>query len=173
MATGDGGAQSEPQSNSGTLFPASVLLPDVGERPNQLSCSVFPQRQYGKKTVVKRSFQQQWFQNVTNDIVFCHTCVKAVQFKRLSSPGSADMAFISRGYCNWKGAVGNSGAFCKHESSRFHKEAFQVMYPHKGCGRTYIIQPRQAKGGKQKILAENSTEHTILGKTRATTSWRW
>jgi len=89
----DGGVQSEPQSNSGTLFPASVLLPDIGERPNQPSCSgVFPQRQYGKKTVVKRSFQQQWFQkwhwlhyDVTNDVVFCHTCVKAVQLKRLSS----------------------------------------------------------------------------------------
>ena len=103
--------------------------------PNQPTRWAFPQCQFGKKTVVKHSFQQQWFQkwrwlhyDVTNDIVFCHTCVKAVHLKRLSSTGSVDFAFISRGYSNWKDAAGNTDTFYKHESSSCHKEAVQVMY---------------------------------------------
>ena len=58
-----------------------------------------------------------------------YTCVKAVQHKDLSSFGSAELAFVSCGYANWQDAAGNTGAFCKHESSSCHKEAFQVMFP--------------------------------------------
>jgi len=43
--------------------------------------------------------------------------VTHVQLKKLSSSGSGDLAFISRGCSNWKDAAGNKGVFCKHEDA--------------------------------------------------------
>ena len=55
--------------------------------------------------------------------VFCFTCVSAFMQKKLRS-ATADMAFISRGYQNWKDAT---AAFRKHESSSCHKQAVEQM----------------------------------------------
>jgi len=106
------------------------------EMPNQHTRWVFLQRSFGKKTVVKRSFHQQWFlkwwwlhYDVTNDVVFCHRCVKAVHLKRLSSTESVDLAFIS---LNWKDAAGNTDLFASGTglAATTKSRAVQVMYIH-------------------------------------------
>ena len=112
-----------------TTLPSN--LPDVGEKPNQPKRFTFPKCKYGKKAIVKRTFQRQWFHNwswihyyETNDVAFCHTCVKAIESNKLKNVSSnGDLAFIHRGYANWKDASGKTGAFCKHESSSLHKQA--------------------------------------------------
>ena len=111
-------------------------LPDVGEKPNQPSRFPFPKREFGKKTIVKRAFQQQWFHHwpwihydEVNDVAFCHTCVTAVRSKKLKNvSNNGNLTFIHRGYANWKDASGKTGAFCKHESSSLHKQAVEVIY---------------------------------------------
>ena len=65
------------------------------------------------------------------DVPFCHTCVTAVRSKKLKNVSSnGDLAFIHRGYANWKDAYasGKTGAFYKHESSSVHKQAVEVIY---------------------------------------------
>ena len=37
----------------------SESLPNVGEKPNQSKRFLLPKREYGRKTIVKRAFQQQ------------------------------------------------------------------------------------------------------------------
>ncbi len=37
------------------------------------------------------------------------------------------MAFVSKGYCNWKDATGVKGAFNKHEKSGTHKLAIEYL----------------------------------------------
>lgn len=121
-------------SYSVTTFESASSLPTVGEKPNQPKRFSFPKREYGKKTIVKCAFQQQWFQHwpwihydEVNDVAFCHTCVAAVRSKKLKNV-SNDLTFIHRGYANWKDASGKTGAFCKHESSSLHKQAVEVIY---------------------------------------------
>ena len=96
----------------------------------------FQKHDYGKITIVKHTFQQQWFHDwpwihydEVKDVAFCHTCVTAVRSKKLKNvPSSGDLAFIHRGYANWKDASGKTGAFCKHESSSLHKQAIEAIY---------------------------------------------
>ena len=52
--------------------------------------------------------------------------MKAVRSKKLKNV--CNLTFIHRGYANWKDASGKTGAFCKHESSSFHKQAVEVIY---------------------------------------------
>ena len=84
-------------------LPSTSCIPDRGDTPD-LS---FPKRDYGKKTVVKRSFQYQWFSrwkwihyDIDSDKAYCHTCIRAVKTKKLRDIGTGELAFISRGYCN-------------------------------------------------------------------------
>ena len=114
----------------------SESLPNVGEKLNQPKRFLFPKREYGKKTIVKRAFQQQWFHHwpwihydEVNDVAFCHTCVAAARSRKLKNVSSnGDLTFIHRCYANWKDASGKTGAFCKHESSSLHKQAVEVIY---------------------------------------------
>ena len=115
---------------------SSESLPNIGKKPNQPKRFLFLKRKYGKKTIVKHAFQQQWFHNwpwihydEAKDVAFCHTCVTAVRSKKLKNVlNNGDLAFIHRGYANWKDASGKTGAFCKHESSSVHKQAVEVIY---------------------------------------------
>jgi len=83
-------------------------VPDVSEKPNQPLDFAFPKRQFGKTKVVNRSFQAQKFRwlhyDQSRDLAFCHTCVSAVKSGKMKSAGNVDLAFISRGFCNWKDA---------------------------------------------------------------------
>ena len=108
-------------------------LPEIGDKPHQPNIS-FPKREFGKTNTVKRSFQWQWFSkwqwlhyDIERDLAFCHTCVQAVKTGKIKSLGTGDLAFVSRGYCNWKDATGNKGAFNTHEKSGTHKMAVECL----------------------------------------------
>ena len=110
-------------------------LPDIGDKPSQPLSITFPKREYGKSIIVKRSFQSQWFSkwqwlhhDTSRDMAFCHTCVMAVKSNKITSLGTGDLAFVSRGYCNWKDATGEKGAFNTHQKSATHKRAVEVMF---------------------------------------------
>ena len=77
-----------------------------------------------------RAFNASWFDkwgwlhwDEASERAFCFTCVSAFKEKKLKC-GTADTAFITRGYQNWKDAT---IAFRNHESSACHKQAVTVM----------------------------------------------
>ena len=114
--------------------PSSLAISNVPERPNQPMYFKFPQRQFGKKKIVKRSFQSQWFKkwqwlhyDEAQDLVFCHVCATARKTGKMTNTGNADMAFIERGFSNWKDASGEKGAFSCHQQSNCHKRAVELM----------------------------------------------
>ena len=56
--------------------------PAIGDKPHQPKSFRFPQREFGKTVVAKRSFQPQWFDRWSwlhydedKDLAFCFTCV--------------------------------------------------------------------------------------------------
>ena len=99
-------------------------LPEVPNQPKDLQ---FPQRSFGKTKIVKRSFQPSWYDkwqwihyNENEDSVLCFTCVQAATQKKLQWSTNADLAFISRGFYNWKDATVK---FTQHAASKCHKES--------------------------------------------------
>ena len=87
----------------------------------------FPKREFGQKLVVKRGFQPGWFKRWSwlhyledNDSVLCFICMKANIEKKLQWSSSADAAFVTRGFSNWKDACVK---FDNHQTSSCHKEA--------------------------------------------------
>ena len=63
------------------------------------------------------------------DVAFCHTCVTAARSKKLKNIRSiGDLAFIHRGYTNWRDVSGKTGTFCKHDCSSLHKQAVEMVY---------------------------------------------
>ena len=102
---------------------------DVPPDPNQPKTFKFPQRSFGVKNPVKRSFQASWLANrtwlhydETNDLAFCHVCLVAYKDGKLKS-NTIDKAFMDNGYSNWKDA---SVSFRKHESSNCHRDSVQI-----------------------------------------------
>ena len=98
-----------------------VSTPVIGETPHQPQSFKFPKREFGKKTIVKRSFQPQWFNrclwlhyNEQCDAAFCFYCVKAYTEDKFQSMESIEYTYISKGYNNWKDASVN---FSSHEFS--------------------------------------------------------
>ena len=60
-----------------------IETPEIGEKPNQPKNYKFPSREFGKKVVVKRSFQENWFSHfpwlhydVHKDAAFCFICIR-------------------------------------------------------------------------------------------------
>ena len=116
-------AFSSSSSGGGSRLPT----PAIGDKAHQPSSFHFPQRVFGKTSMVKRSFQWQWFNRWSwlhydedGDLAFCFTCVVAYQAKHLQSTHSLEQAFISTGLSNWKDATAK---FAKHEGSRCHKDS--------------------------------------------------
>ena len=102
-------------------FQAKLPTPSVAEKPHQPLSFKFPKREFGKKSVVKRSFQPQWFArwkwlhyDEERDLAFCFTCVKAYKENKLHSSANLETAYISTGYSNWKDA---SVRIAAHEAS--------------------------------------------------------
>ena len=50
------------------------------------------------------------------------------QIKKNNKLRNWDLAFVSRGYCNWKDATGEKGAFSTHQKSATHKRAVEVIF---------------------------------------------
>ena len=101
--------------------------PVIGDKAHQPHTFRSPQREFGKSSVVKRSFQQQWFSrwpwlhyDEGQDRAFCFSCVVAYQNNQLQSAHCLEKTFISTGFSNWKDAIAK---FTKHEGSHCHKDA--------------------------------------------------
>ena len=99
--------------------------------PHQPQSFVFPRREFGINSVVKRSFQASWFTRWTwlhyresQDSVICHLCARASLEKKLNWSNNAEAAFISKGFSNWKHAVAKFNA---HAESKCHKEALMKV----------------------------------------------
>ena len=105
-----------------------TVLPTKAHHPKAFK---FPKRTFRKKTVVNWSFQSIWFikwpwlHYVNNDdAVLCITCAQASVQKKLQWSSSLDLAFISKGFTNWKDATVK---FAIHEASKCHKEAILTL----------------------------------------------
>lgn len=103
----------------------------VMSKPHQPKSFQFPKRSFGKKSVVRRSFQPSWFEKwhwlhylENQDSVLCFNCSQASEQKKLQWSSSADLAFISKGFSNWKDATVK---FSMHAASKCHKEAVLKM----------------------------------------------
>ena len=108
-------------------FQAKLPTPLLAEKPHQPLSFKFPKHEFGEKSVVKRSFQPQWFSrwkwlhyDEERDLAFCFTCVKAYKENKLHSSTNLETTYISTGYSNWKDA---SVRIAAHEASTCHKEA--------------------------------------------------
>ena len=95
--------------------------PPVANLPGK----VFPKRKIGSRN---RSFQEGWYTKFTwleyspsGDSAYCFTCRFAYTKRKV---GSADSAFIHRGFRNWKSAVED---FRFHEQSKAHKSAAEYL----------------------------------------------
>jgi len=106
-------------------------VPDIPDQPHHPAATlVYPEREFGKKTFVRRSFQPSWFMNwpwlhycKDLDVVFCYTCVSALRQKKMQL-NRGDASFVSKGFSNWKdGTIG----FKNPKASASHKEALQVV----------------------------------------------
>ena len=102
-------------------------IPEVGDQPHQPRSFKFPQREFGKTSIVKRSFQPQWFDrwpwlhyDEERDLSFCFTCLVAFKNKHLHSVRNLEQSFISSGFSNWKDATAK---FNKHHASHCHQQA--------------------------------------------------
>ena len=147
---------------------STTATPDIPEKPHQPLSLVFPKREFGKKQIVKRSFQATWFKqhqwlhyDEERDLAFCHTCIKAYREKKLTSAHNVDPSFILRGYYNWKDATVKLKA---HEASKCHQEAllkiFTLPSTTRDIGETLSSQHRQEK------LDNRCCFLTILSNTR-------
>ena len=118
---------------------SKLPLPEIGDKAHQPLNFSFPQREFGKSSVVKRSFQAQWFQrwpclhyNVNRDQAFCFSCVMAYKNSYLHSTSCLEKSFTSTGFNCWKDAIAN---FPKHECSQSHKDAvLKTIHSHQYRG---------------------------------------
>ena len=84
------------RTNSRMMDAASSDRSILPEKPHQPRAFHFPKREYGKKSVVRRSFQTAWFDKwpwlhyrEENESVLCYTCLKAKVGKKLSWAANA------------------------------------------------------------------------------------
>lgn len=104
-----------------------LSTPLIGEKPHQPLSFKFPKREFGKTSIVKRSFQPQWFSrwpwlhyDEERDLAFCFTCVKAYNDNKLHGVSSLEYTYISAGFANWKDS---STRLPAHETTTCHKTA--------------------------------------------------
>ena len=75
-------------------------LPDEPHYPT--SRFVFPKRTFGHTKPIQCSAHCNWFQSwpflhydESQDVVYCHTCVKAFELDRMKTSKNAENAFVS------------------------------------------------------------------------------
>ena len=143
----------------------------VGDSPHQPRKFLFPKREFGVKSIVRRSFQASWFDtwkwlhyDEESDTAFCHTCIKAFKEKKLFS-NSCDPSFIRKGFHNWKDATLK---FRAHESSNTHKEAILkvVTLPKttRNVGEALSSSLRHEKLERRKVLLKILSNIRFLGR---------
>ena len=81
------------------------------DKPNQPRTLLFPKCLFGKKRVVEIAFKAMWFDkwnwlyyDEAADAAFFHVCATACQHGKVKA-ASKDLAFIQRGFSNWKDAT--------------------------------------------------------------------
>ena len=77
-------------------------LPSLPDEPHHPENFKFPKRSFGKAKPVQYSAQSQWFKtwpflhyDEGQDVVFCHTCVKAISLDRIKFSNNLSDAFVS------------------------------------------------------------------------------
>ena len=77
-------------------------LPSLPDSPHHPENFRFPERSFGKSKPVQYSAQSQWFKtwpflhyDEGQDVVYCHTCVKAISLDRIKFSNSVSDAFVS------------------------------------------------------------------------------
>lgn len=144
---------------------------DIPPVPNQPKTFKFPQRSFGQKNPVKRSFQSSWFANRTwlhydeaNDLAFCHVCMIAHRDGKLNS-ANLDKAFILNGFYNWKDA---SVSFKKHDSSKCHRDSVDkvITLPKstKDIGETLSSKHAEEKSDNRDCLRKILSSLRFLGR---------
>ena len=85
----------------GYMASCSFSLPDIPAQPHQPQNFKFPRRKFGQKKIVERSCRSDWFKSwpwlhyhEELDVVFCHTCVKALKEKKIRQQ-NCDASFVS------------------------------------------------------------------------------
>ena len=71
---------------------SNMTTSSVPDKPHQPASFNFAQLSFGQKKVVHRSFQPSWFNHwqflhydKSRDAVFCHTCLKGFEQKKMKS----------------------------------------------------------------------------------------
>ena len=91
-------------ASSASCVASSSNVPELPETPHQPRALSFrfPKRYYGKKSTVACTFQSGWFKSwpflhydEAQDVVFCHTCVKAFSLKRMITSSASCVASSS------------------------------------------------------------------------------
>ena len=105
---------------SGSTCSSAIDLGSLPAEANQPRTFEFPKRSFGKKAVVNRTFQPSWFEKwpwlhyiENDDAVVCFTCARASLQKKLQWSANSDLAFISKGFTNWKGSSHREALFGK------------------------------------------------------------
>jgi len=97
---------------SRSMASCSSSMASASGSANQPMQFTFPKRSFGNKGD-KRAFNSSWFQkwtwldyNEANDSVLCFFCSRADEKNLLPSGlyGRRDLAFITKGFTNWKDA---------------------------------------------------------------------
>ena len=93
--------------NYKTVCACRSSIMDIPPVPNQPKMFKFPQRFFGQKNTVKRSFQSSWFATRTwlhndeaNGLAYCHVCMLLIETE--VEQLNLDKAFILDGFSNWK-----------------------------------------------------------------------
>ncbi len=147
MATSDG--------SSSESFPAE---------PHQPRSFNFPKREFGKKTVVKRSFNPSWFERYkwlhydeAQDAAFCHVCRCAADQRRLITSHSV-LNILRR---SLRGCSKIAKAKAYTALVRPHLEfCVQVWSPHQKCATDELekVQKRAARW----ICAKWNRNHLVV-----------
>jgi hypothetical protein len=145
-------------------FDKLLPLPVIGDSPHQPSNFKFPKREFGQSTIVKRSFQPQWFSRWTwlhyvevNDLAYCYVCVKAYKENKLISTSNIESTY---GYSNWKEAAVR---FVGHEASTCHKDALLkvVTLSKEDVGESLCSAHAQEKKENQRCLLKILTYQEV------------
>lgn len=123
--------------------------------PHQPTTYQYPKKEFGKKIVVKRSFQPSWYNKwpwlhyiEAQDAEFCVIRAKASLKRKIHWSSNADSAFISTGFSNWKDATVK---FANHASSKCHKEAVPKTITLPSTCKTNIAEPMSTQAAKDRL----------------------
>ena len=157
---GEDGSQnpSVSESNQFLVSVTNMQNEEIPEKFHPSSAYKLPKRKFGTTVITERSFQSHWCDTYkwlhydkTTDAAFCHVCMRAQKERKLLSSHRRDLAFITKGFTNWKEA--NKG-FSKHQSSDCHKEAIEAM----------CLLPAQIVGHVDELMSDEIKQQKAINR---------